>query len=61
MNLLYFHQHFSTPNGTTGIRSYEMSKRLIEQGHKVTVVCGSYLGGDTDLDQSLLEVKEKVQ
>ena len=59
MNLLYFHQHFSTPNGTTGIRSYEMSKRLIEQGHKVTVVCGSYLGGDTGLGSKFIRGKRE--
>ncbi len=41
MKLLYFHQHFSTPQGSTGTRSYEMAKRLIEHGHQVTMVCGS--------------------
>lgn len=42
MRVLYFHQHFSTPQGATGIRSYEMAKRLIHHGHQVTMVCGSY-------------------
>lgn len=41
MHVLYFHQHFSTPHGSTGTRSYEMAQRLIAQGHKVTMVCGS--------------------
>lgn len=41
MHVLYFHQHFSTPSGSTGTRSYEMAQRLIAQGHKVTMVCGS--------------------
>ena len=50
MNILYFHQHFSTPTGATGIRSYEMAKRLIAEGHQVTMVCGSYSGGNTGLD-----------
>lgn len=49
MHVLYFHQHFSTPKGSTGIRSYEMAKRLIKHGHSVTMVCGSYGGGETDL------------
>ncbi|KAF0809838.1 group 1 glycosyl transferase [Alcanivorax sp. S71-1-4] len=49
MKVLYFHQHFSTPKGSTGIRSYEMSQRLIRAGHEVTMVCGSYKGGDTGL------------
>ena len=50
MKLLYFHQHFSTPAGSTGIRSYEMARKLIAAGHKVTMVCGSYGGGKTGLD-----------
>lgn len=49
MHILYFHQHFSTPSGSTGIRSYEMAQRLIKHGHKVTMVCGSYGGGETGL------------
>ena len=51
MKVLYFHQHFSTPRGSAGIRSYEMAKRLVARGHRVTMVCGSYGGGNTDLDQ----------
>lgn len=49
MKVLYFHQHFSTPKGSTGIRSYGMSRKLIERGHEVTLICGSYLGSDTGL------------
>ena len=49
MRVLYFHQHFSTPKGSVGIRSYEFSKRLLKRGHEVTVVCGTYLGGTTGL------------
>jgi glycosyltransferase involved in cell wall biosynthesis len=49
MKVLYFHQHFSTPSGSTGIRSYGMSRCLVERGHEVTLVCGSYLGSDTGL------------
>lgn len=49
MRVLYFHQHFSTPQGAVGIRSYEMSRRLIAHGHQVTMVCGSYGGGMTGL------------
>jgi glycosyltransferase involved in cell wall biosynthesis len=41
MHVLYFHQHFSTPSGSTGTRSYEMARRLIARGHTVTMVCGS--------------------
>ena len=49
MKVLYFHQHFSTPRGATGTRSYEMARRLLERGHQVTMVCGTYAGGDTGL------------
>ena len=51
MKLLYFHQHFSTPKGSAGIRSYEMARRLLARGHQVTMVCGSYGGGETGLTQ----------
>ena len=47
-----FHQHFSSPDGSTGIRSYGMSRSLIKRGHQVTVICGSYLGGTTGLTGS---------
>ncbi len=42
MKILYFHQHFSTPQGSTGTRSYEMARKLIARGHQVTMICGSY-------------------
>lgn len=57
MKILYFHQHFSTPAGATGIRSYEMAKKLIAHGHQVTMVCGSYSGGVTGLDTPFINGK----
>jgi glycosyltransferase involved in cell wall biosynthesis len=51
MKVIYFHQHFSTPKGSAGIRSYEMARRLLARGHQVTMVCGSYRGGETGLTQ----------
>ncbi len=50
MHILYFHQHFCTPKGSAGIRSYGMSKKLIQRGHTVTVVCGSFVGANTGLN-----------
>ncbi len=38
MKVLYFHQYFCTPEGNAGIRSYEMAKHLVKQGHKVCMV-----------------------
>jgi len=46
MHILYLHQHFALPSGSTGTRSYEFAKRWAKAGHKVTVICGHYdLGG----------------
>jgi glycosyltransferase involved in cell wall biosynthesis len=59
MNILYFHQHFSTPQGSSGIRSYEMARRLIHHGHKVTMVCGSYGGGNTGLVNNFIHGKRE--
>jgi glycosyltransferase involved in cell wall biosynthesis len=50
MRVLYFHQHFSTPRGSAGTRSYEMARRLVDTGHSVTIVCGSYGIGHTGLE-----------
>lgn len=50
MHVLYYHQHFSTPEGAAGIRSYELSRMLIERGHRVTLVCGSNERGATTLN-----------
>lgn len=49
MKILYFHQHFSTPRGGGGIRSYVMAKKLVARGHEVILVCGSYENGDTGI------------
>ena len=49
LHLIYLHQHFSTPKGSTGNRSYAFARALVEKGHQVTVLCGSYGGGVTGL------------
>ena len=40
MRVLYFHQHFITPNQGGGTRSYEFAQCLIKKGHSVTIICG---------------------
>lgn len=50
MRILYYHQHFSTPQGATGTRSYEMARRLVERGHQVTLVCGTSDIGESGLE-----------
>jgi len=61
MRVLYFNQHFSTPKGSVGIRSYEMAQRLIARGHQVTLVCGSYGGGETGIQQPFVKGKRRCK
>ena len=49
MRLLYFHQHFATPQGATGTRSYEFARALVARGHQVTMVCGAHQLSGLDL------------
>lgn len=55
MKVLYFHQHFSVPQGPGGIRSYGMSKCLIDRGHQAVVVCGSFVGSSTGLKGNFIK------
>jgi glycosyltransferase involved in cell wall biosynthesis len=40
MKLVYIHQHFVTNEGTSGTRSYDVSRYLVEMGWDVTMICG---------------------
>jgi glycosyltransferase involved in cell wall biosynthesis len=40
MRILYFHQHFTTREGSGGTRSLELARALIARSHQVTMVCG---------------------
>lgn len=42
MKVIYFHQHFTTPQVGGATRSYEFAKKLIERGHQVTIVTGEF-------------------
>ena len=42
MKIIYIHQHFVTSKGSSGTRSYDVSKHLLEMGHEVTVICGMH-------------------
>ena len=59
MHVLYFHQHFSTPQGSAGTRSYEMAQALLREGHSVTMVCGSYAQGNTGLSKPFEKGKRR--
>ena len=38
MHILYIHQYFATPKGTTGTRSYEFARRWVRAGHDVVML-----------------------
>jgi glycosyltransferase involved in cell wall biosynthesis len=59
MHILYFHQHFSTPKGSAGTRSFEMAQGLIRHGHSVTMVCGSCNSGNTGLSGDFIKGKRQ--
>ena len=44
MKVLYIHQYFCTRDGRSGTRSYEFARRLVRNGHRVTM-----LTSDSDL------------
>lgn len=51
MKIIYLHQYFSTPAGSSGLRSYEFARALLGRGHDVTMVCGRYDGSSTGLEE----------
>lgn len=38
MHILYIHQYFATLSSSTGTRSYEFARRLVESGNEVTML-----------------------
>ena len=55
MHILYIHQHFATPSGSTGTRSYEFARRWIKAGHQVTMLTGHYDIGGLELGKGLIQ------
>lgn len=53
MRVLYIHQHFSTPKGSAGTRSYEFARALIAKGYQVTMACGSNQLSNTGLNTEI--------
>jgi glycosyltransferase involved in cell wall biosynthesis len=60
MHILYIHQHFATPAGSTGTRSYEFARRWVKAGHKVTLISGYYDIGGLELRTGLIQ-KQTVE
>ncbi|MEJ2636993.1 MAG: glycosyltransferase family 4 protein [Calditrichia bacterium] len=42
MHIAYISQHFVAPDGVGGLRPYMWSRKLVEAGHRVTLICGIY-------------------
>jgi glycosyltransferase involved in cell wall biosynthesis len=49
MHILYLHQHFSTPAGSTATRSFAFARALAARGHHVTLATGRCQGAETGL------------
>lgn len=55
MKITYIHQHFKLPREDGGSRPYEFARRMVHEGHQVTMICG----GEEALKENVegLEVK----
>ena len=60
MHILYIHQHFATPAGSTGTRSYEFARRWVKAGHKVTLITGHYDVGGLEVTRALYQ-KQNIE
>ncbi|GAB4247146.1 glycosyltransferase family 4 protein [Deferrisoma sp.] len=62
MHLLIIHQAFVGPNEPGGTRHYEFARRLVRQGHTVTIVASdlSYLTGGKIVDRGGLVSEQEV-
>ncbi len=60
MHILYIHQHFATPQGSTGTRSYEFARRWVKSGHKVTMITGHYDIGGLDISKGRKQVIDGI-
>lgn len=49
MNITYIHQHFKLPREDGGSRPYEFARRMVAEGHRVTMICG----GEEALDETV--------
>ncbi len=42
MKIAYLHDYFTTPQGSSGTRSYEFAKRLVKCGYDVSILCTNH-------------------
>lgn len=59
MKIVYFYQYFGTPKGGWSTRVYELARRWVNEGHKVTVVTSLY--DKSDLKASGLVSKQSIE
>jgi glycosyltransferase involved in cell wall biosynthesis len=59
MHILYLHQHFSTPEGSTATRSFAFARSLAARGHRVTLATGRYQGAETGLSGAFRKGRRK--
>lgn len=61
MHILYIHQYFATPHGTTGTRSFEFARRWVKEGHRVTVVTSVAQLTPRDLEPASMRLVNRFQ
>ncbi|WP_439597537.1 glycosyltransferase family 4 protein [Falsiroseomonas sp.] len=59
LRILYLHQHFSTPAGSTATRAFHHAGALAAAGHRVTLACGRYDGAVTGLNGPFRQGRRK--
>lgn len=57
MHILILYQYFGTPKGSWSTRMYELCKRWVDRGHKVTVITAPYEKSDINASR-LVEFQE---
>ena len=57
MKIAYLHDYFTTPEGSSGTRSYEFAKRLVDCGHEVSILCSNHDRFFQEKKKHLLECK----
>ena len=59
LKILYLHQHFTTPKGSGGTRSYEFAKYLVSKGYEVILICGNHVNANTGLIDNFVKGKRE--
>ncbi len=60
MHILYLHQHFVARSGTSGGRSHEFSRLLVNRGHRVTLITGAFEHSGLDVPEGKLFSRTEI-